>query len=209
MKEFDVENWNRKNQYNFFKNYQDPFFNITANLEVTSLYNYCKKNQLSFSLACIYVAIKSINEIEEFKLRIKLGKVVLYDEVNIGSTVLNEDNTFSFCEFDLKPTIEEFINEGNKIIEKHKQGIVFDAKENDVDIIHCSTLPWISFTGMKHARKGDEGSKGVPKIVFGKWFEENNSKKIPFSVEAHHALMDGFHAALLFEKMQNYIDSLK
>jgi chloramphenicol O-acetyltransferase type A len=209
MQEFDVENWNRKSQFNFFKDYEDPFFNLTANIDVTNLYQFCKKQKLSFSLACIYVAIKSINEIPEFKLRFFKGKVVLFDEVPIGSTVLNEDNTFSFCVFDLKSTIEEFIIEGNKVIENHKKGIKFDPQESEVGIVHCSTLPWVSFTGMKHARKGDEGSKGIPKIVFGKWFEENSSKKIPFSVEVNHALMDGFHAGLLFEKMQNYIDSLK
>jgi len=209
MQEFDVENWNRKNQFNFFKEYEDPFFNLTANVDVTNLYQFCKKEELSFSLACIYVAIKSINEIPEFKLRFLDGKVVLFEEVNIGTTVLNEDNTFSFCDFDMKSSIEEFINEGNKVIEKHKKGIKFDPQENEVGIIHCSTLPWVSFTSMKHARKGDEGSKGIPKIVFGKWFEENNTKKIPFSVEVHHALMDGFHVGVLFEKMQNYINSLK
>jgi len=63
MKEFDVENWNRKAQYEFFKDYADPFFNITANLNVTNLYTFCKKNELSFSLACIFIAIKHINDI--------------------------------------------------------------------------------------------------------------------------------------------------
>ena len=46
MKEFDVENWYRKSQYEFFKTYEEPFFNITSNLDVTNLYNYCKENPL-------------------------------------------------------------------------------------------------------------------------------------------------------------------
>tara|TARA_R110001583_G_scaffold114876_1_gene265298 strand:+ start:3800 stop:4429 length:630 start_codon:yes stop_codon:yes gene_type:complete len=208
MKVFDVENWNRKAQYEFFKDYADPFFNVTANINVTKLYNYCKQHNLSFSLACIYVAIKCINEIPEFKLRKKNDTVVLFDLVSIGSTVLNEDSTFSFCDFEYKPTIFEFIKEGEKVIENHKKGLKFDAKVDELGIIHCSTLPWVSFTGFKHARNGDEGSKGIPKIVFGKWFEENEVKKIPFSVEVHHALMDGLHVGLLFNKMQQYIDEL-
>jgi chloramphenicol O-acetyltransferase type A len=208
MKIFDVENWNRKPQYEFFKNYEDPFFNITANLDATNLYNYCKKNDLSFSLACIYVAIKSINEITEFKLRIKNNNVLLFEEVTIGSTVLNDDNTFSFCDFPLKSSIAEFISTGKAIIEAHKRGVTFEPKEEELAIIHCSTLPWVSFTGMKHARKGDERLKGIPKIVFGGLYTENNIKKIPFSVEAHHALMDGFHVAKLFKAMQKFINEL-
>lgn len=208
MKELNIETWSRKPQYDFFKSYEDPFFNLTANIEVTNLYIYCKKHKLSFSLACIFVAIKSINEIPEFKLRIKNGKVVQFDSVPIGSTVLNDDNTFSFCDFPYTTSITEFDEVGKRIIQKHKEGVTFDPQENEVQMVHCSTLPWISFTGFKHARKGDEAGKGIPKIIFGKRFEENELKKIPFSVEVHHALMDGYHVALLFEKMQQFINGL-
>jgi len=209
MKELDIENWSRKAQYEFFKSYEDPFFNITANLEVTKLYGFCKKHELSFSLACIYVAIKCINEIAEFKLRIKNGKVVQYDSVTIGSTVLNDDHTFSFCDYPLQSSVFEFDTVGKEIIENHKKGKEFEPKEDELGIIHCSTLPWVSFTGMKHARKGDEASKGIPKIIFGSFFNENNIKKIPFSVEVNHALMDGYHVGLLFKNMQQFINSLK
>jgi chloramphenicol O-acetyltransferase type A len=208
MKELNIENWNRKSQYEFFKTYEDPFFNITANLEVTKLYSYCKQNDLSFSLACIYVAIKCINEIPEFRLRIKNGKVVQYELVTVGSTVLNGDNTFSFCDFPLQSSIFEFDNIGKGIIEDHKKGKKFEPKEDELGIIHCSTLPWVSFTGMKHARKGDEASKGIPKIIFGGFFHESNVKKIPFSVEVNHALMDGYHVSLLFKNMQQFINNL-
>lgn len=208
MKEIDIENWSRKRQYDFFKDYQDPFFQLTANLDVSNLYTFCKKHNLSFSLACIFVAIKNINEIPEFKLRIKNGKVVQYDIVPIGSTVLNDDNTFSFCDYPFTPSIFEFDTNGKSIIEKHKEGVTFDPQEDEVQMVHCSTIPWVSFTGMKHARKGDEAGKGIPKLVFGGFFDENGSKKIPFSVEVHHALLDGYHVGLLFKSMQQYINEL-
>lgn len=208
MKELDIENWNRKRQYEFFSSYEDPFFQLTANLDVTNLYAFCKKHELSFSLACIYVAIKCINEIPEFKLRIKDGKVVQYDVVPIGSTVLNDDNTFSFCDFPFSNSIFEFDSNGKEIIKKHKEGVTFDPQEDEVQMVHCSTLPWVSFTGFKHARKGDEAGKGIPKLVFGGLFDENNIKKIPFSVEVHHALLDGYHVGLLFKNMQQLINEL-
>jgi chloramphenicol O-acetyltransferase type A len=209
MKEFDVENWNRQAQYNFFNTYEDPFFNITANLEVANLCKYCKQHQLSFSLACMYVAIKSANEITEFKLRFKNDKVYLFDSINIGSTILNDDLTFSFCDFLFLPCISEFDANGKLVLENHKKGIVFNEQEDQLGIIHCSTIPWISFTGFKHARNGNEGLQGIPKVVFGKIFTENDIKKIPFSVEVHHALMDGYHVGLLYEKMQKFINELR
>lgn len=208
MKEFDVENWNRKAQYQFFKTYEDPFFNITANLEITNLYKYCKQHQLSFSLACMYVSLKCANEITEFKLRFKNDKVYLFDHLNIGSTILNDDLTFSFCDFEFHKTMQEFDANGKTVLENHKNGIVFNAQEDQLGIIHCSTIPWVSFTGFKHARNGNEGLQGIPKVVFGKIFKENEIQKIPFSVEVHHALMDGYHVGLLYEKMQKFINEL-
>ena len=208
MKEFDVENWNRNAQYEFFKTYEDPFFNITANLEVTPLYNYCKQHDLSFSLACLYVALKAANEIIEFKLRFKDDKVYLFDTVNIGSTVLNDDLTFSFCNFEFQPTIFKFDFNAKKILKNHKKEEGLYSQKEELGIMHCSTIPWISLTGFKHARKGNEREQGIPKLVFGKLFDENGIKKVPFSVEVHHALMDGYHVGLLYKKMQQFINEL-
>ena len=208
MKEIDIAKWERKSQYEFFKNYEDPFFNITASLDVTNLYNFCKKHQLSFFLAGLFVANKAMNEIPAFKLRLKNGKVFDMEIIHIDSTVLNDDNTFSFCHFPKKSTIFDFVKVGTKIIENHKNGIVDDSHVYDLDVVHSTTIPWVSITSFKHARNGNEKNIGIPKIVFGKYIEKNGTKKMPFSVEVHHALMDGIHVGILFEKMQKIINDL-
>jgi|GEM_PF-2867035 len=73
------------------------------------------------------------------------------------------------------------------------------------DKLHYSIMPWVSFTAVKHARRfGREES--VPKIVFGKIFAENGQWKMPVSVEANHALMDGLHVGRYFELFQQELD---
>lgn len=208
MKVIDLKNWERKNQFEFFKDYEDPFFNITATIDVTNLYAFCKKQNSSFFLAGLYVANQAMNQIPAFKLRFKNGDVVEFDNIHIDSTVLNDDETFSFCHFETAPTILEFIKNSSKVIEDHRNGIVDDSHVYDLDVAHSTTIPWVSITGFKHARNGNEKEIGIPKIVFGKYYEENGRKIMPFSVEVHHALMDGVHVGLLFEKMQGFIDQL-
>ncbi|MBJ2175836.1 hypothetical protein JBL43_16400 [Aureibaculum sp. A20] len=209
MKIIDIENWDRKSQYNFFKNYEDPFFNITATLDITNLYRFCKAQNLSFFIAGLYVANKAMNQIPEFKLRLDNGKVLAFDEIAISSTVLNDDDTFSFCHFKSFSSIKEFVENGLKGIENLKNGNVDIAEVNRIDVIHSTTIPWVSITGFKHARNGNEKEIGIPKIVFGKYYNQDNRKIMPFSVEVHHALMDGIHVGLLYEKMQQIIDNLK
>lgn len=209
MKEFDTTLWNRKDQYEFFKNYEDPFFNLTTKLDVTQLYDYCKRKNISFFLGCLYLAIESANEIVEFRLRINKGKLVEFESIDIGSTVLNEDNTFSFCYFNRKDSIIEFDTAGKIILSRHRLEQQFESKENAINLIYCSTIPWIDFTSIKHARSKEREESGIPKFVFGKFVEFEGVKMIPFSIEVHHALMDGYHVGEFLDKFQKKINSLK
>ena len=45
-----------------------------------------------------------------------------------------------------------------------------------------------------------------PKITFGKVIESNDGLKMPVSVHAHHALMDGIHVAQFFNEFQENLD---
>ena len=46
MKFIDIENWNRKDHYNYFKQLNYPHFNICANLDITKFYRYIKENTI-------------------------------------------------------------------------------------------------------------------------------------------------------------------
>jgi len=208
MKEFDIDLWNRKTQYEFFKSYEDPFFNLTTQLDVTNLYNFCKKNNLSFFLVSLYVALESANEVLEFRLRIINNKVYEFKSIDIGSTVLNDDNTFSFCFFKREKSLIDFNKLGKEALANHKENKNFDSNKEVQNLIYCSFIPWISFTSFKHARNIERESSGIPKFVFGKYYEENNIKKMPFSIEVHHALMDGYHVGKFLEIFQLKMDKL-
>ena len=46
----------------------------------------------------------------------------------------------------------------------------------------------------------------VPRIAWGKYFEEHGSMKLPLNVQAHHALLDGVHLGKYFLQVQEYLD---
>lgn len=208
-KKFDIDSWNRKSQYEFFKTYDDPFFNLTTELNVTGLYDYCKKNDLSFFLACLHFAVESANEIPEFRLRIINNTLFEFEKIDIGSTVLNADNSFSFCYFERKNTVFDFDLNGKEILKKNGESDDFDSNKEVVNLIYASSIPWVSFTSIKHARSIEREKSGIPKFVFGKFFEKDNIKKMPFSIEVHHALMDGFHVGNFLEIFQSKMNALK
>jgi chloramphenicol O-acetyltransferase type A len=177
------------------------FFNITANLDITELYGFCQEKKLSIALANLFFSLETANEIREFRLRLKGEEVIEYEKIHATQTILNEDETFSFCYFELRENVFDFNAAGKTAIEKYKQLKTFDVETERLDLIYYSVIPWISFTSFKHASRFDN-RQTVPRIVFGKMFEENRRRKIPLSVEAHHALMDGFHVGKYFKRLQ-------
>jgi chloramphenicol O-acetyltransferase type A len=206
FKEVDISTWERRSTYEFFLDYEDPYFNIAANLDVTALYRFCKTNNVAFSLAILFVSLQSANEIREFRLRMLGEKVVEFDRVEATQTILNDDETFSFCYFEFKNDIVEFDRYGKLARDKYKMLKTFDVETDRVDLIYYSAIPWVSFTSFKHASRHNN-RQTVPRMVFGKIFDEGEKKKMPFSVEVHHALVDGIHVGRLFNLFQTKLDS--
>ena len=205
--EVDIAAWPRRTTYEFFKNYDDPFFNLTANVDVTRLYQFCKQNDLAFSLAALFCTQRAANEIREFRIRLFENRLVEFDKIHATQTILNDDETFSFCYFETQDDIFEFDRAGKAARKKYKSLKTFDVESDRVDMIYYSVIPWVSFTSFKHATRLDK-TQTVPRIVFGKIFDEGKVKKMPLSVEANHRIMDGIHVGKLFNRFQEIADSL-
>ncbi len=205
-KELNIKNWTRLNQYKFFKEYDNPFFNICANVDVTKLKKITEKRKISFFIASLFLSQKTVNHIKEFKYRMKDDSVIIYDTIHAGSTILNDDETFSFCYFDFSDDFETFSNNANKIIKQNSQNKKkLEDRANQPDMIHYSVIPWIEFTSISHPRKfGTDDS--IPKIVFGKYFKKDERLIMPVSISAHHSLMDGIHVGKYFDYFQKLLD---
>lgn len=200
MKKIDISGWKRKKQFEFFKDYDDPFYNICSEVEITELHKFCKETETSFFIASLYLSQKVMNEIEEFKYRIKEDGVWFYETINAGSTVFNDDETFRFCYFNHFETFQKFY-------EKSKENLEKSAKENDLaqnpfdeNVVFYSVVPWISFSSISHAKKHSKYDS-IPRIVFGKYFKRENKLFMPVSIEVHHSLVDGFHVGKYYEKL--------
>src|SRR5258706_4540383 len=205
--ELDIEKWPRKATYEFFKDYEDPFFNFTANVDVSSAYRFCKKNDLAISLALLYYSLVTANEIREFRIRLVAGRLVEFDRIHATQTILNDDETFSFAYFEMKDDVFEFNKSGKEARERYKALKTFDVESDRSDLIYYSVIPWVSFTSFKHASRLDK-SQTVPRIVFGKLFNEGGRMLMPLSVEANHTIMDGFHVGKFFTGFQDILNSV-
>jgi chloramphenicol O-acetyltransferase type A len=203
----DIDAWARRDTYAFFKDYDDPFFNIAANVDVTSLYAMVKANSLSFSLAMLFASLVTANQIREFRIRLVDGTLVEFETIHATQTILNKDDSFSFAYFGMAENIFDFDRAGKIALAKYKALKTFDVETDRKDLIYYSVIPWISFTSFKHASRLDK-HQTIPRIVFGKAFDAGMRKLIPVSVEANHAIMDGVHVGRFFEGLQANIETV-
>ena len=127
--------------------------------------------------------------------------MVEFEKIDATQTILNDDETFSFCYFEKKDNIFEFNEAGKAAVEKYKKLKTFDVENDRIDLIYYSVIPWVSFTSFKHATRLDN-RQTIPRMVFGKMFEDSGRKKLPHSVEVHHALCDGVHVGKYFNLLQ-------
>ena len=205
--ELDINSWPRKSTYEFFKGYEDPFFNFTANIDVTAVRDLCKQSGLAISLTLLYYSLVTANQIREFRIRLLDGRLVEFDRIHATQTILNDDETFSFAYFEMKDDVFGFNASGKAAREKYKGLRSFDVESDRSDLIYYSVIPWVSFTSFKHASRLDR-TQTIPRIVFGKIFSDGDRMLMPLSVEANHTIMDGIHVGKFFAGFQEILNSV-
>lgn len=199
----DIDNWNRKEHFLFFSKFDDPFWGMTVNIDCTNIYNKSKAEQNSFFLLSLHKILRAVNENESFHYRIENDQVVCYDDIHASPTIGRDDGTFGFGFFKFDADFNKFADYAkNEIVNLKKlSGLNLNDTTARLDLIHFSSIPWISFTDIKHAcsfRTGDS----VPKISVGKYFIKEDRVWLPLSVTVHHALIDGYHVGLFLQRLE-------
>jgi len=204
-KYLDVTNWARRDVFEFFHGFDKPYFNLCARLDVTRLLALLRdRPDVSVSLAYHYFALRVANEIEPFRYRLKEGKVLVYDVIHGGTTVLLPNETFALAYFNYDENFGKFIGEAERAVKQVQSGDgAFRPSDRD-DMIHFTVLPWVSFTSFSHARNWKR-EDSVPKIAFGKFTREKDSLLLPISVEVHHALVDGLHVGRYLARLEEVL----
>jgi chloramphenicol O-acetyltransferase type A len=198
----DVETWPRRALFEFYRDFDKPYFNVCLRLDVTNLRRELRNHPgVSVSLTYHYLALRAANEIEQFRYRLRDGKVLVHEVINGGTTLMLPNETFTLVYFDYKNSFAEFMKDATRAVEEMRRNPTFEPRHEDDARIHCTTLPWISFTSFSHARNwGREDS--VPKMAFGKISEVNGRRTMPFSIEVHHAMMDGITVGRYLDRLQ-------
>ena len=202
----NLETWNRKEHYLFFKQMEEPFFGITTTVDCTRAYSKCKELGISFFIFYLHKTLEAVNKIENFKYRIIDTDVYLFDRIDASTTLLREDKTFGFSYIEYTNDLTVFNDIVLTEIERIQSTTGLFTREYPENLIHFSALPWINFSSLSHARSFT-WQDSCPKISFGKMMDVVGKKTMSISIHVHHGLVDGFHVGLFLEEFQKLMNS--
>lgn len=201
----NIETWNRKEHFLFFKQMEEPFFGVSIVVDCTKAYANAKELGVSFFTYYLHKTLKAVNSIEPFRYRILNDEIYIFDQIDVSATILREDKTFGFSQIEYAEELLEFAKNTKTEINRIQSTTGLLTREYSDNLIHFSALPWINFTSFSHARSFT-WPDSCPKISFGKMMEENGKKTMSMSIHVHHGLMDGYHVGKfvnLFQELMN------
>jgi chloramphenicol O-acetyltransferase type A len=200
-KKIEIQNWNRKKIFEFFKDYEEPYYGITADLDCTAAYKFAKRKGISFFLYYLYLTLKAVNQTEAFKFRIEGDDLFLYNVINGSATIDRDDGTFGFSHIPYFEDLDLFLEKATEeLIEVRTSNQLIRSGIGE-NVIHFSALPWIRFTHVSHPRRYSRRDS-IPKITFGKLYMRGEKRLVPVSVHVNHAVADGLHVGQFFNTLQ-------
>lgn len=198
----DIQNWRRREFYEHFMQEVVCSYSATVNLDITNL----KKTK--FYPAMIWLITKTVNQIPEFRTAVTDKGLGIYDDMHPAYTVFNKENeNFSAIWTEFSPDYNVFLDSYNKDKQRYTSSQRYAPKpgrpEHSFDI---SMVPWFTFTSF-NINVYDKGKYMLPIFTLGKFYEDNEKRLLPLSIQVHHSVCDGYHVGKFVETLQTLIDN--
>ena len=176
-------------------------------MDISLFLAFLRQHQLPFFPSFMYVVVKALNTIPEFRLRIQNGQVIEYDIIHPAFTVMTDTGIYDNCDVEWQAFKEYLIAVKAKMAATKKGDIssFHDLMDQRMDQFFISSIPWINFTSAIHPMAGNDFDS-VPRILWGKHYEENGKTLIALQIQAHHALIDGYPYCLGILKIQEMLN---
>jgi chloramphenicol O-acetyltransferase type A len=203
----DLDNWNRKEHFFFFKQMQEPFFGVTVEIDCTKAYEQSKTQGTAFFIYYLHKTLMAVNAFESFRYRILNNHIYINDRIDGSATISRSDGTFGFSLIEYNPDYTPFQQTALTEIERIQNTTgLFTREFNEDNVIHFSAIPWLNFTSLSHARNMTFPDS-CPKISLGKMMvSEEGKRTMSMSIHVHHGLMDAMHVGQMVDYFQEIMN---
>lgn len=198
MKAINMQAYERKAEFNLFKEDSSAVFSITSKLDVTNFYEFISQHNKPYFISLLYPITRIANEIPQLRYRIDGNQIVECEHLNpsipIGCSALYRytaayyDNYFRFVEYTIAGL--ELVKENAAKSDTSADGIIF-----------ADCLPIESFGAVKHITP----DCFTPSVVCSEPVRIGSKYESCISVQGHSALLDYSNICEFIEKMKEFV----
>jgi len=197
----------RRDRFELFDRMESPAVNLAFPLELPDFRPWCKVNGLPVFHVLLCAVLRAVHKLEHFRYRVFEGEVILIDRIVPSYTVMNVNHDLNFAQFEWSDDLREFVARSlaardeavntTALSEKYRAMSPREAKNR----VYITCIPWLAFTSIQHPAAA-LAAADIPSIAWGKIRDAGQGQiQLPFSVQAHHGFVDGYHINLLAEQI--------
>lgn len=205
-KKVDINNWKRKDHYNYLVNVHPTRITITKDIDITEFFEVIRDNDLKFSPTVYYCLGVVFNQMEAFKYSHINGELVLFDKINPFYTVFHKDtelysNVWTTFEYDYEKFIANYTDDMNNYKDCNE---LMPKPRTEPGCYFISNLPWTTCNSLNL----DEEKYNVitPRIFLTRRYEKDDRIYLPVTLLFNHATCDGFHLCQFMNAFQNLVN---
>ncbi|WP_026317871.1 chloramphenicol acetyltransferase [Algicola sagamiensis] len=205
MKIIEMADWPRRQHFDIYAGKDFPYVGFCANVDVSAAVPFVKSHKYSIFSFILYAISRAANEIPEFRQRIRGDQIIEHEVIHPGFIVMTEQEPlFSFAEVKHQLEFELFHQAVKKEKARVKPQVTLEFDATRDDCMFTSCLPWLRFTSFTHPVNMKEPDT-IPRISWGKIESKDGIIDMPVSVQVHHGMMDGWHIAQFYQKLERYL----
>lgn len=212
----NMDEFPRKAHFEHFCTMASPVVGITAEVDVTDFYKYCKDKGYSFYLGFVHVAALAANLVPELRQRISVKKtegdaaslgIVEYSFCPTSHTESTGDGRYCYCTLYHDKPFDEYMAYALEERRKCRERCSIEDGDDADSMLFVSCVPWLHYSQVIQPTNGPLDSN--PRLAWGKVLKNFEGKlMMPLTVLAHHGLVDGIHIARFFEEVERALREL-
>ena len=204
----------RRDRFDLFGSMDSAAVNICFPLELPDFRPWCREQGLAPFHVLLCAVLRAVLKVENFRYRILDGKVIRIDRLIPSFTVVNQHNDLNFAQFDWSDDLREFVARGIAAREQASSMVELNmeyAARTPLQArqqVFVTCIPWLAFTSIQHPSAA-LAQPDIPSFAWGKFRDAANGRlELPFSVQAHHGFVDGFHIHQLAQQIAAELEAM-
>jgi len=204
----------RRDRFDLFDGMDSPAVNLCFTLDLPDFRPWCKAQGLAPFHVMLCAVLRAVLKVENFRYRVFDGAVICVDQLVPSFTVKNQHGDLNFAMFDWTDDVREFVARGQAARDEAAGMVALNQRYRTLSPrqakqqVFVTCIPWLDFTSIQHPTAA-LATPDIPSLAWGRFRDAAGGRlQLPFSVQAHHGFVDGYHIHLLAQQIAVELDAI-